>query len=143
MEPTIAVGPRDDVHYSADDVDKALTEARDAGTALSTADKDGLKKAKAQYYRKLYQLAESATFPETNSIDEVDLSKIQELLSEVAGDQARFSEIGKAAGKWIAVSKGKEHQGVVLAGAVQSVAKQGLVYETKILLTDGCKSSAC
>jgi hypothetical protein len=136
--PEAAVGPRDSAHYSADDVEKGLTEAQDAGTALAAADKDGLKKAKAQYYRKLYQLAELATFSESAPADSAgDSAKIQGLVDEVAADPARFSEVGKAAGRWITVSKGKEHQGVMLAGAVKSVAKQGQVYETKILLTDG------
>ena len=124
--------------YSADDVEKGLTDAQAAGAALSAADKDGLKKAKAQYYRKLYQLAELATFSESDLADaDGELAKIHDLVDAVAGDRARFSEVGKAAGKWITVAKGKEHQGVMLAGSVQSVAKQGQVYETKILLTDG------
>ncbi len=139
-EPTVAVGPRDNVHYSPDEVETALAEARDAGTALTAADKDGLKKAKAQYYRKLYQLAELATFAASDPVEpEGNLGEIQSLLSEAAADRARFAEMGKAAGKWITLSKGKEHQGVVLSGSVQSVTKQGQVYETKILLTDGAQ----
>ena len=139
-EPTVAAGPRDNVHYSPDDVEKALADARDADTAMTGADKDGLKKAKAQYYRKLYQLAELATFAENDAAQAaVESTEIQKLLSDAAADQVRFAEMGKAAGKWIAVAKGKEHQGVVLSGSVQSVTKQGFVYETKVLLTDGAQ----
>jgi hypothetical protein len=132
-----AVGPHDNVRYSADDVEKGLTEARDAGTALAGADKDGLKKAKAQYYRKLAQLAELATFADPA---EENSTKVRDLLGEAAADRAQLGVIAKAGGQWIALSKGKEHQGVVLSGAVQSVSKQGLVYETKILLPDGVQT---
>ncbi len=137
-EPAVAVGPRDNVHYSAADVEKGMTEAQEAATALATADKDALKKAKAQYYRKLAQLAELATFAEDDSVEpEGDLSKIKELLGEVAADRAQLGVIAKAAGQWMNISKGKEHQGIVLAGTVQSVTKQGHVFETKVLLADG------
>ena len=134
------VGPTDDVHYTADELDQSLTDARDAAAALSAADKDAVKKAKAQYYRKLYQLAETTTFVAPEAGAAPDTAKVRELLDEVAADPASFGEIGKAAGKWIAIAKGKEHQGVVLAGAVQSVAKQGQVYETKVLLSDGTQA---
>lgn len=141
-EPVAAahVGPTDDVHYTADELDQSLTDAHDAAAALSAADKDAVKKAKAQYYRKLYQLAETTTFVAPEAGAAADTAKVRELLDEVAADPASFGEIGKAAGKWIAIAKGKEHQGVVLAGTVQSVAKQGQVYETKVLLSDGTQA---
>jgi hypothetical protein len=139
-EPAVAVGPRDNVHYSQDDVEKAVADVRVAGTAMASADKEELKKLKAQYYRKLYHLAEVATFADNEGADPqaaVEQTEIQKLLSEAAADRGRFAEIGKAAGKWISLSKGKEHQGVVLSGSIQSVTQRGQVYETKILLTDG------
>ncbi len=134
------VGPTDDVHYTAAELNQSLSEAKDAAAALAGADKDALKKAKATYYRKLYQLAETATFVAPAKAGAApDTSKVRALLSEAAGSSASFSEIGKAAGKWMAVAKGKEHQGVVLAGSVQSIAKQGLVFEAKVLLSDGAQ----
>jgi hypothetical protein len=141
--PAVVVGPRDNVRYALDEVDKALTGVRDAAKAMAKADKDELKKLKSLYYRKLYALAEVATFADNQEADpraakqQADVHKV---LAAAAADPNRFSEIGKAAGKWMSLAKGKEHQGIVLSGSVQGIRKQGEVFETKILLTDGAQS---
>ncbi len=141
-EPETVVGPRDSVQYSPDDVDRALTELASAAKAMDGAAKADMKKAKGQYYRKLYQLAEVATFtPSMVASAEAEQGSQQDVvyhtLTGSAADSGKFAEVGKAAAQWLAAIKGKEHQGIVLTGTIKSTRQRGEVFETQVLLTDG------
>ena len=133
----VPVGPKDGVHYSADQVASTAAAVREAGAAFKAAtDKAAVGKAKNAYYRKLYELAEFATFnddPAGSGQQAADAI----VLTDTVVDAARFKEVGMAAGKWLEKVQGKEHQGIVLSGSVQDVAKRGQVYETHVLLSDG------
>ncbi|HEX4147231.1 MAG TPA: hypothetical protein VHY91_27285 [Pirellulales bacterium] len=148
------VGPRDSVEYTPADVNKALTEVASASRALDlaaeeaagkagdTATKAELKKTKGQFYRKLYQLAEVATFtPSMAASPEAEQGSQQDLVDHTLVDSAaspgKFDEVGRAAAKWLAAIKGKEHQGIVLSGTLKSTAQRGKVFESQVLLTDG------
>jgi hypothetical protein len=144
------VGLRDGIQYTPADVDKALTEVASASKALDEAGKAEmndaakaeLKKTKGQFYRKLYQLAEVATFtPAMAASAEAEQGSQQDLVDHTlagsAASPSKFSEVGKAAGKWLDAVKGKEHQGIVLSGTLKSTAQRGKVFESQILLTDG------
>ena len=130
------VGPKDGVHYSADQVASTAAAVREAGAALKAAtDKAAVGKAKNAYYRKLYELAEFATFNDDPAGSGQQAADV--VLTDTVVDAARFKEVGMAAGKWLEKVQGKEHQGIVLSGSVQDVAKRGQVYETHVLLSDG------
>jgi hypothetical protein len=140
------VGPRDSVQYTPADVDQALTDVASASKAMDEAAKGDEKKARArakgQFYRKLYQLAEVATFtPSMAASAEAEQGSQQDEVGHTlvgsAASPVKFDEVGKAAAQWLEAVKGKEHQGIVLTGTLKSTAQRGKVFESEVLLTDG------
>jgi hypothetical protein len=135
------VGPRDGVQYTPADIDRSLAELAAASEALDSAPKADAKKFKGQFYRKLYQLAEVATFtPSMVASPQAQQGSQQEVvyhaLTGSTATPTKFAEVGKAAAIWLSAIKGKEHQGIVLSGTVQRISHRGKVFETEILLTD-------
>ena len=61
---------------------------------------------------------------------------MQHALAGAAADPNKFAEVGKASAKWLAAIKGKEHQGIVLSGTLQSTRESGKVFESQVKLTD-------
>jgi hypothetical protein len=139
------VGPRDGVQYAPADLNRVLAELGAASEALDSSSKSDpatIKKFKGQFYRKLYQLAEVATFtPSMVASAAAEQGSQQDVvyhaLSGCAATPSKFAEVGKAAGLWLSAIKGKEHQGIVLTGTIQTISHRGKVFESKVLLSGG------
>ena len=108
---------------------------------MDEAAKADLKKSKGQYYRKLYQLAEVATFtPSMAAGAEAEQGSQQDLVEHTLTGGRQPGQVcrGRQGRRPVAQAvKGKEHQGIVLTGTVKSTRQSGQVFETQLLLTDG------
>jgi hypothetical protein len=63
---------------------------------------------------------------------------IEQVVSASTVDEKKFSEIGRAAGKWITMPLAKRgDQGIIVAGTVESVEPAGRLFETKVTLPGG------
>ena len=126
------VGPRGAPQFSAADVKKALADVRQLSTTASPA--SDKRKAKLQFYMKLYNLAAALTLSQRGEPgDELaaTTSDAQNLVLKLAADEDRNKEMTYVAMQWLSrpAAKRGEHQGVVLIGKVQQVTPRGPVDE--------------
>ena len=122
--------------YTADQLDRAVIDMKAALAAMTEGKKDELKKLKGQFYMKFYRLAHVVTFvPRAAGDVRVNLQTggIQVMLREFTQDGNKFTEIGRAAAKWLTLPK-RASDGVLLAGTVKSQAKKDSLYEVQVAL---------
>ena len=127
-----AVGPRAAPQFSASDVKKSLADVRlQASNVLPGADK---RKAKLQFYKKLYNLAAALTLAKDGQ-QEAELAavraEVQKLVRDLVSGEDSRKEMTYVAMQWLSrpAAKRGEHQGVVLIGKVQQVTPRGPVEE--------------
>lgn len=132
------IGLKEPTTYSSADIDSALAEANTLRTELADAeggDAKTLKGKKIQYFRKMYRLGEVVSYA---ADADASLAAVAELLTQLAADPTKFSQIGKAGSQWLNLDPAKQgdDKGIFLAGKVEEVAKSGNLFRVR-LLTSG------
>ena len=139
------LGPRQAPTFSLADLDQATKDVRTVVKQLAdpaaAADKEAYTKLRNQFYIKFshlgYVLTATADDPAEPRLSG-HREAIQQVVLESAADDKKFSAIGRAAGKWIAMPLAKRgDNGIFLSGTVASVEPAGRLFETKLTLPGG------
>jgi hypothetical protein len=129
--PTL--GPADAPSFSSEELTSAISAAREADSALTSARvsraPDLIKKAE-QFYRAFAALAVTGTYVERQDADPV-LKSARELLSSFEFDEKKQRMIANASRNWIRAGLG---DGVFAAVTVSDVKRKGDLFELKATL---------
>ena len=139
------VGLKSAVEYHPDRVAAAVKQAKSLAAELKTSPGAGKEAAKlrSDYYRKLYELAESANFSAVERAASGDeRASTISFIRAIASTEKEMNALGNAADKWLdlAPAKRRNQRGVMLVGEVKSVRPAGRLFATSIALTGGKKT---
>ena len=111
-----------------------LGEAQNTLRAWLVAEDPSSRQLVSQSYRALAKLGEAITFSANAS--EKDRSSISEMLDSLAADDERLSSIRLLGSRWPAYPQ-RDTAGVLLAGTVAETRREGELYVTDLVVSDG------
>ena len=137
--PAAAAGPQGAPKFGSADLRKSLADYQTASAAYAGASGVAAKKAKQAHYKSLYNLAGTLTYTQAGQADQNAArlrDEVQQAVTTMAADPTRRADMGKVASVWMGLPPARRgaHQGVVLVGTVEQVAKQGPLEEIHLHL---------
>jgi hypothetical protein len=129
-QPSVLGAPR----FAMADVAKAAGVAsQELQAAQAAKDEAALKRARTQFYLKMFAMAEALTFAKDEAGGQLgpERQSVEQILLQFASDKKRLDALKYNAGRWLDFSK-RTTSGVVVAGTVQSCEPSGQLYEVKL-----------
>jgi hypothetical protein len=138
-QPAEVMGPRNAHAVSAAEVGGALQATMAAAQQMSAAegagDEAALRKARANFYVSLFNMADAITLgqlgPDRAQLDPQLRAMEQLFRQQLSADPKRFESLKVFGARWFAFPK-RTTQGVAVGGTVDSVGQVGKLFHTKI-----------
>ena len=128
------LGVIDAPSYTPSELGIAFGAALEAKQAWDAATDATQRTAARELYASLCEVAEKITFVDmSDGRAQSRLDSVMGLLMDLGDNQREYSLVAAAGGSWIALEQ-RSSDGVLIAGTVESIERQGQLYETRVKL---------
>jgi hypothetical protein len=122
--------------FATEDVLASFSGALEANVTLDTTDEGAsaeLRAAKQEFYQSLSKFGEVLTFADqSDEMISEELAESIRLLMTIGKQQDKLALISQVESRWLSIKR--PNDGILLYGTVESVAREGAMFETQVKL---------